>query len=543
MLAGFMSTFAHAGGMSFGNSKISAKSSSTTSNRPWGNVGTPRPAVRYQAPPPPSSYYLSGAPNTGWYPGSLPVSSASTVTLPKVEVDVEGSTFYEQQNIIYTVRVVSDANLKTLKPELPRIEGAALEYLDGPVVSTRTSGQNTRKIINSYRYKLMPLRSGEIVIPAIRFAGTHAQNRQARNAPGIPSAQPTSSFSIVADTELILDVWPAEAAVNPWLPLHELKLQADLPQKGPAKAGEPVTLTLELSAIGALGNQLPSLLGQLESANYRIYRDASAIKNTISAKGNYLGGSRKETYTIIPLEDGLIRLPTVSIAWWNVDTHSAMRAELPFGRGDTAVAESRAAALSSADQPLFPMYFWAPMVITLCLLAGFWLGAWPRTRQLFKSAAVWMLALGQPALQYARRITTRLSPINFLRRLRKGFAVLMPTSFKLWMCTRCLRAEDDPGAWCTEFKSHICEHLDIPVHTPLTQIAEKIIVANPHAEPARVRALVHSLDGAIYGGSSLNFPVWKRDLLQQLHPHLLRRRRSKTRPRKTTLPALNPRSA
>jgi hypothetical protein len=121
--------------------------------------------------------------------------------------------------------------------------------------------------------------------------------------------------------------------------------------------------------------------------------------------------------------------------------------------------------------------------------------------------------------------------------------MLMPRSIKLWMCTRCLLTEDNPEAWCTQFKSRVCQQLDINAHTSLTLIAEKIIATSPQAEPARLRALAHSLDGAIYGGSSLDFPAWKQELTQQLRPRLRRRRRSHTRRMKATLPALNPRSA
>jgi hypothetical protein len=528
-----------------GNIKSSAPDKRITTNRPWGNVGTPKPATMYQPLPPPANYYPGAANDSGWYTAALPGNSTATAGLPSVEVDLGGSAFYEQQNIVYTVRVVSDGNIKTLKPELPRIEGATLEQLDGPVVSIRTSRHNKRQIINSYRYKLMPLRSGEIVIPAIRFVGTHAQNRQFNRGPGVPA----SSFSIVADKVLTLQVQPADSAVNPWLPLHDLKLQTNLLQKGPATAGEPVTLVVELNARGALGNQLPSLERQLESKHYRIYRDDTAIKNGFSAKGDYLTGNRKETYTIIPLEDGLIRLPEVSVAWWDVDTHTAMLAGSPFGYAGTGSARNRAAA-SSGEQSMFPVYFWAPLIITLSLIAGFWLGSWHRTRPLVKASAVRLAALGRLALQQGRRVGTRLSSklssmdhLSQLRmglnRLRMGFALLMPRSIKLWMCTRCLDAEDNPDAWCADFKSRVCQHLNISMHAPLTQIAEQIIAVSPQAEPARLRALAHSLDGAIYGGSSLDFIAWKREFVHQMRPHLLRRRRSPRRT-KAMLPALNP---
>ena len=135
-----------------------------------------------------------------------------------------------------------------------------------------------------------------------------------------------------------------------------------------------------------------------------------------------------------------------------------------------------------------------------------------------------------------------MTPSVYINKLRMGFAVLMPIPVKMWMCTRCVEQEDNPGEWCVQFKSRICKHLKIATHTPLPVIAEKIIEANPQAEPAKVRALVQTLDGAIYGAQPLDFPAWKSDFKNQLRPRLYRRRRS-TRRSKSELPALNPRSA
>jgi len=537
ILASFISTPSHAFGFSAGNSKVSAKDTNITTNRPWGNLSGPKAAPKYQPLPPPASYYPGGIPDSGWYTAQLPVNSTAPAAEPRVEVDIEGSVFYEQQNIIYTVHVVSDVNVKTLKTELPRIEGAALELLDGPVLSTRSSGRsNKRKIVNTFRYKLMLLRSGEITIPAIRFTGTQAQSGQLPGRPGIPATTSVSSFSIAAKSVRTLRVLQANSAVNPWLPLHDLKLETSLLQKGSARAGEPATLILELTAIGALGNQLPSLVQQLESKHYRIYRDATEIKNAVSANGDYLTGSRKETYTVIPLEDGPIVLPEVSLAWWDVDTHSARYAGLPPA-GQTAVT-NRAAASAPGEHSMFPVYFWTPLIIILALVAGFWLGAWNRTRPLLRAAAAWLSALGQGV----RRVGLKLSPAGHLKHLRMGLALLMPRSVKLWMCTRCLHAEDNPDTWCAEFKSRVCQHLNISKHASFTQITEEIIAASPQAEPARLRDMAHSLDGAIYGGSSLDFPAWKRELVHQLRPRMLRRRRWKPKHESSLLPSLNPRS-
>jgi hypothetical protein len=140
-------------------------------------------------------------------------------------------------------------------------------------------------------------------------------------------------------------------------------------------------------------------------------------------------------------------------------------------------------------------------------------------------------------------IWLKVSPMVYINKVRYVFALMMPQTVRMWMCTRCLEQEETPEAWCMEFKQRICQHLQITPHTPLSAIAEKIIAANPQAEPARIRALVQSLDGAIYGGRPLDFAVWKNDFKHQLRPRLYRRHRLRSRRSRAALPALNPRSA
>jgi hypothetical protein len=128
----------------------------------------------------------------------------------------------------------------------------------------------------------------------------------------------------------------------------------------------------------------------------------------------------------------------------------------------------------------------------------------------------------------------------YLDKLRTSFAFIMPRPVKLWLCVRCIEREDRPEAWCTEFRSRICKHLDISSHAPISAIAEKIIEVQPTAQPARLRALVQSMDNALYGAGPLDFSAWKKDLRRQLRPRLYRSRRSALRRARRELPALNP---
>ena len=544
LLAGIFSGSAlAASSYSFGvSNQSSSNNPRITTNRPWGNLGAFKQTPKYeQSQPASNAYYPASAPGNGWYQAQVPASAAAATSQPRVEVTVSGRTFYEQQNIVYTVRVISSNNLKTLNAILPQVEGAVLEQVDGPVASERNSGRN-REIVNEYNFKLMPLQSGEIEIPAIRFNGTHAAAaRQWRGAP----ATADSSFSIAADKPLKLMVLPADQSVMPWLPLHDLKLRAQMPEERPAQEGVPVTLTLELTARGALGEQLPSLETQLKSDNFRVYRDSTTTSSGVSNDGKQLLGSRKETYPLIPLRDGWIRLPQIRVAWWDVDTDSAMVAGL--AGQDSLAAVSTNAQQTAAEEGMFSVWFWVPWLVTISLILGYWLGAWARTRPVIRLARARtgaVLAAGARQLQgYTRTVGEKISPAPFWNKLRLGFALLMPKSVRLWMCTRCIEQQETPEAWCEQFKTRACQQLNITRHTPLPVLVEKLLEANPQAEPARVRALAQSLDGAIYGGRPLDFAVWKRDFREQMRPRLLRRHRQRSRHSRSSLPELNPHSA
>jgi len=221
-----------------------------------------------------------------------------------------------------------------------------------------------------------------------------------------------------------------------------------------------------------------------------------------------------------------------------------MLAGLPGQEVAAKAAASRAVAATAGEQGLFAVYFWAPLLIVMGLIVGYWLGAWARTRPFFKSAGSkagsWLSASGQSVVQHTAAVGKQLSPMPYLNKIRMSSAYIMPKSVKLWLCVRCLEREDKPEVWCTEFRSRICKHLDISSHAPISAIAEKIIEVQPTAQPARLRALVQTMDSALYGAGALNFPDWKKDLRRQLRPRLYRSRRSAQRRARRELPALNP---
>jgi hypothetical protein len=512
------------------------------SNRPWGNFDNYKPGLNQQPGAVPNSQYPGAAPGTGWYPQqAVGTAGSSANETPVVEVETRDGAIYEQQNIVYTVRVVSSNNLKILTPVVPRIEGAILDQVDGPFASTRYSPRSSQlQFVNEYHFRLTPLRSGEIVVPPIRFTGTHVANRSVPGAAG-------KSFSISAASPLELQVLPAEPGVMPWLPLNDLRLRARMQNTKPGEAGVPVTLTVEMHARGALGTQLPSVEQQLKRGNFQVYRDSVDTRDSVSPDGSQLRGSRTEIYTIVPLEDGWIELPPLQVAWWDIDTGTSMMAGYAGHAEIDNVAINRPADATAEASGFSSAYFWMPLLVFAGLIAGYWLRAWAGTQPYLQKAGentrAWLTKTGRSGMQYAAKIGKPLSPSFYMAKLSMAMAFFMPRSVKLWLCTRCLEREERPEEWCAGFRSRVCQQLDISEHAPITSIVEKIIEVQPSAEPVRLRELAHTMDRAVYGSRPLDFAAWKKDFRGQLRPRLHRRRRPLSRRTGRTLPALNPHSA
>ena len=221
LLASFITGLAHtAYGFSFSISNSSSNSSSkkktttTTTNRPWGNIGPFKQAPKYEPPPAPANLYYPAAGQPGnWYAAQAPAAASAKSAEPRVEVSVSATTLYEQQNVVYTAQVISSNNLKTLDPIVPRVSGAVLEKIDGPIASSSAS----HEIVNTYRFKLTPLQSGEIVIPPLSFKGTHAEERHWSGYPGVPQAPgEDAAFTVSSSKPLTFSVMAANPAQQPW---------------------------------------------------------------------------------------------------------------------------------------------------------------------------------------------------------------------------------------------------------------------------------------------------------------------------------------
>jgi hypothetical protein len=474
---------------------------------------------------PPPQQQVQGAPYASY--GSAPRG-------PRVEASLSDRSAYAQQNLVYTVRILSDGNLSLADPVLPENPNFVFSKIDGPVTSSRVK-DGRQEIVNEFHYAVTPLRAGSFSLEPARVTGELARGG--------------ARYDVSASGSIALEVAPPKAAVRPWLPLEDLTVQTRLRNAEQPEAGKPLTLVVEMKALGATGSQLPSLEEQLASSDFRIYQEKVETHGLLSPDGSQLEGRRIESYTLVPQHGGRIRIPALRLSWWNVEADRAETLVLPIRqlvaggglRGEGAFGVTESSTFFPAGSSLM---FWLPLLGIAFLMGTYWSWIWARNKGLIRAGAARLsAAVGLPR-ERLRRLAERHHPRRHLHLVRQRLIQSLPGSLRLWYCVRYADSENDPAEWCQMLKFLAHKHLGISPQLPTPEFGKRLIAAQPRADARGIRELMYRLDAEIYGSANLDFGAWKKEFRHALRPRLLPESRRPALLRRSAhkLPELNPRS-
>jgi hypothetical protein len=492
------------------------------------------------------------------------------------EATVENAAPYVDQSIIYSVRVFSISALKRIEITPPQIAGVVIEELDGPTASYQ-SRNGTRYIVNQYRYAVTPIVPGDIEIAPTQMKVTPNANRQ-WGGPQTPynpwSVQPRQNpQGVKVETKsLPLEVKPPQPEVQPWLPLEALRLETRWAPHTGIRRGEPLSLTIVMTARGARGEQLPSLAPLLVSSDFKAYPAQPAETDwQFGRDGTSLLGRRIETYTVVPTRDGGLRMPPISVSWWNVTYDRRSVTALPTGGLDRAIRTTTTADTSArpptslwedltSRQTL--LYFVLPIgsALLVAFLVGWWIGAGhPERRSALRVLRDGIQRLGAgigAGLGWVARRAKALVPAaatnrldDLGKRLNPGAALepavgaalsRMPLRAKVWWCSRCVGKEREPARMCEFVRKFACAHLKMPANAPLREIGDGIARERPGPEANALRKLLAELDEAVYGNLRLDVAHWQRSFRRKFLRTFSKRQPEPEEFEERGLPELNP---
>ena len=252
-----------------------------------------------------------------------------------LEIEVNKDSVYVQEQLLFTVRLFYTINgiRNPVFTEL-EMEDTVTQLIGSPNQYERLI-DGERFGVYEKRYVIFPQRSGPLQIPDILFRGEvtdGSSNFVFRNM----NTRRVTAF--IEGTTIEVKERPASLPRGEgWLPVTGLALEetwsGDL---GELKVGDSVVRTIVLRAEGLDGAVLPPFSPEnIQGLN--LYPDPADISRTF-VDGSIVG-TRIETSTYVALEAGVIEVPALDVAWWDVNSDSARTTSLPPTRFEVATVE------------------------------------------------------------------------------------------------------------------------------------------------------------------------------------------------------------
>jgi hypothetical protein len=247
-----------------------------------------------------------------------------------LEVAGEPRTAYVQQQIIFTVRLYRQVNIRNdsslSDPQFPGMDAIVQQLGDGSNYQTMRNGQSYAVI--ERRYAVYPQKSGTFSSTPLQFDGIIVENSRRSGFmfdPFSPSVRQKRVFSRALS--FTIKPVPASMENEPWLPAGSVKLSEQWSENPPKfTVGEPITRTVVISAQGLTSSQLPAV-GANAVDGFKFYPDQPALSDNKSDTGN--NGVRTQKIAIMPTRAGTFMLPAIEVKWWNVNTDRMETARLP----------------------------------------------------------------------------------------------------------------------------------------------------------------------------------------------------------------------
>ena len=245
--------------------------------------------------------------------------------LVRLEVDVTPKKVYPQQQLLVRLKISRGDQLENESITPFELAGAQVEKLSQRSHQTVKNGK--KQEITEIVYAVLPEKSGTIVIPQVRYHGEVMQGGiTQRNFGNFFQKRGRRIFS--TSEQQTVEVKPMPSGFKGWwLPADKLVIE-EMWQPDPPlfRVGEPVTRTVAIFANGAFGNQIPEI-SFVYPAAIKGYADQPVIETEKTSEG--LKGMRKEKWALIPNQAGKIKLPGISVSWWDVSRDELRTAVIP----------------------------------------------------------------------------------------------------------------------------------------------------------------------------------------------------------------------
>ena len=428
---------------------------------------------------------------------------------------------YVQAQVHLTVRIYTDEQLYHASLAFSGNRAVLVKHAGADQYGTAVRNGRVYRVITR-RFVLFALHSGRISLTGPVLEAEVATHTQASPWPSnafggfFGGLMQTLHQIEVHGDPIVLSVRPRPAAARgrDWLPAKSVTLSAHWnPSSRSLPAGDPLTLELDLKAIGLTAAQLPDLAHRLRPpAGLSRYPDQARLQDATADTG--ILGSRAQTIAFIADRPGHYRLPALTVHWWNTRTDHLERVTLPAQTLEvTPAATGGPAPTVTASTPPAPAAAPKPAAARSMRVSP-----WPWLTGAL--ALLWIATLA--AWLWSRRPSrTRRAPPPPPQRDTRPDAATERTAFYA-ACAR----NDAPAA-----RRHLLGWMSGAWNVPATSLHPLLAAGLDE----HVQTLLRDLERACYGGGS-----WGGLALAQALRDLPARRDDSRAGERDTLPPLYP---
>ncbi len=262
-----------------------------------------------------------------------------------IEVSVQPDTgpYYVLSQVSLMVRIFYQANLTEAAINPPAPEQASVRLLDEVPYQSERNGERYRVL--ERRYAIFPERSGSLTIPPMQLSGRLIERPSDRLwQPAVRGRRVH-----VESEPVTLEISPKPDEFNGdfWLPARRITLSQQIMDNDELHAGEPVTRTVIIDAVGLEEHMLEEPRWP-EIAGTRIYPDQP--QGISRDDGEWVLGHKEFRYAVVPEQAGELVLPEIRLDWWDTVANRQRTAVLPEHRVE--VKPSELSKSVSAAQPV-----------------------------------------------------------------------------------------------------------------------------------------------------------------------------------------------
>lgn len=255
-----------------------------------------------------------------------------------IETTIDNKQVYLQQPITYITRLylAADLNKGNLMP--PKMANADVRQIGKDEESTQMI-DGRRYQVYQRTFLITPNKSGDFSISGPRFDGEIYAEGTRSIFSSFSNTRPVSTIGEEKQVTVkpIPNNWTGSWLPSDLVTISQSVSTEEQSQRLQAKVGEPITVTLQLTAVGVKPEQLPELAPNFP-ASARVYPDNDSTDQFV--RNGVTIAQKTVSFAVVPNQPGTLRIPAVEVPWFNTK------------RQQRAIAKTQAIEIDVSGSPI-----------------------------------------------------------------------------------------------------------------------------------------------------------------------------------------------